>query len=182
MDCSTTFLDRCRYTHTHAHPRTWACMFQMVYYRKKARTLSLWNYNYCSYIQLPCQYIPCYAGKGFPSGSVVQNPPANAGDTGLIPGLGRSPREANGNPLQYSYWEIPWTEEPGRLPFMGSQKSRTSWDSPVKDTVVGCHALLQGIFPTQGLNLGLLHCAQIPLSHQGSPSLQISLSNFGSVN
>ena len=33
---------------------------------------------------------------------MVQNPPANAGDTGSIPGLGRSPREANGNPLQYS--------------------------------------------------------------------------------
>ena len=36
---------------------------------------------------------------------VVENPPANAGDvgdTGLIPGSGRSPEEANGNPLQYS--------------------------------------------------------------------------------
>ena len=32
---------------------------------------------------------------GFPSGSVVQNPPANAGDAGLIPGLGRSPGEGN---------------------------------------------------------------------------------------
>jgi len=33
---------------------------------------------------------------------VVTNPPANAGDMGLIPGLGRSPGEGNGNPLQYS--------------------------------------------------------------------------------
>ena len=42
---------------------------------------------------------------GFPSGSVVKNPPANAGDTGdggSIPGLGRSPGRGNGNPLQYS--------------------------------------------------------------------------------
>ena len=31
------------------------------------------------------------------------------------------------------------------------------WDSPGKHTGVGCHALLQGIFPTQGLNLSLLH-------------------------
>ena len=38
----------------------------------------------------------------FPGGSVVKNPPANAGNTGLIPGSGRSPREGNGNPLQYS--------------------------------------------------------------------------------
>ena len=39
---------------------------------------------------------------GFPDGSVVKNPPANAGDVGLIPRLGGSPREGNGNPFQYS--------------------------------------------------------------------------------
>ena len=44
-------------------------------------------------------------------------------------------------------------------------------DSPGKNTGVGCHALLQGIFPTQGSNPGLSHCRQIlyQLSHQGSP-------------
>ena len=46
------------------------------------------------------------------------------------------------------------------------------WDSPGKNTGVRCHSLLQGIFPTQRLNLGLLHCTQIPyhLRHQGSPN------------
>ena len=44
---------------------------------------------------------------GFPDGSVVKNPPANAGDTGSIPGLGRSSGEGNGNPLQYSCLENP---------------------------------------------------------------------------
>ena len=40
---------------------------------------------------------------GFPDGSMVKNLPANAGDTGLIPGLGRSSGGRNGgNPLQYS--------------------------------------------------------------------------------
>ena len=39
---------------------------------------------------------------GFPGGSVVKKAPANAGDMGSIPGLGRSPEEGNGNPLQYS--------------------------------------------------------------------------------
>ena len=39
---------------------------------------------------------------GFPGGSVVKNAPANAGDTGTIPGLGRSPGKGNGNSLQYS--------------------------------------------------------------------------------
>ena len=45
------------------------------------------------------------------------------------------------------------------------------WASPRKNTGVGCHALLQGIFSTQGSNQGLLHCRQIlyHLSHQGSP-------------
>ena len=46
-------------------------------------------------------------------------------------------------------------------------------DSPGKNTGVGCHALLQGIFPTQGLNPGVPHCRQIlyHLSHQGSPRM-----------
>ena len=44
---------------------------------------------------------------GFPSGLVVKNLPANAGDTGLIPGSGRLPGEGNGNPLQYSWLENP---------------------------------------------------------------------------
>ena len=38
---------------------------------------------------------------------MVKNPSANAGDPGLIPGLGRSPGEGNGNPLQYSCLENP---------------------------------------------------------------------------
>ena len=46
------------------------------------------------------------------------------------------------------------------------------WDFLGKSTGVGCHFLLQGIFPTQGSNPGLLHCRQTlyHLSHQGSPS------------
>ena len=44
---------------------------------------------------------------GFPGGSVVKNPPANAGDTGLIPGSGRSPGGGNGNLLQDSCLENP---------------------------------------------------------------------------
>ena len=44
----------------------------------------------------------------------------------------------------------------------------------------GCHSLLQGIFPTQGLNPGLLHCKQIlyRLSHQGSPLAEMGLYFF----
>ena len=39
---------------------------------------------------------------GFPGGAAVKNPPANAGDEGSTLGLGRSPGEGNGNPLQHS--------------------------------------------------------------------------------
>jgi len=43
---------------------------------------------------------------------MIKNPPANAGDTGLIPGLGReSPGEENGSPLQYSCLENPMDRE-----------------------------------------------------------------------
>ena len=60
---------------------------------------------------------------GFPGGTVVKNLPDRAGDagvTGSIPGLGRSPGEGNDNPLQYSCLEN-WTEEPGGLQSMQSQ-------------------------------------------------------------
>ena len=43
--------------------------------------------------------------------------PANAEEVGLIPGSGRSPKEGNGNPLQYLAWKIPWTEEPVGSPW-----------------------------------------------------------------
>ena len=52
------------------------------------------------------------------------------------------------------------------------------WDFPGKKTGVGCHFLLQGIFPTQGLNLGLLSLVYwqvdyLLLSHHGSPCLTL---------
>ena len=49
-----------------------------------------------------CFLSRCTNNKSFPGGSVVKNPPANAGDVGSIPGSERPPGEGNGNPLQYS--------------------------------------------------------------------------------
>ena len=46
---------------------------------------------------------------------MVKNLPANAGDAGLTPGLGRFPEVGNGNPLSILAWEISWAEEPGGL-------------------------------------------------------------------
>ena len=45
----------------------------------------------------------------------------DAGGLGLIPGLGRSPREGNGTRSSNPAWRIPWTEEPGGLQSMRSQ-------------------------------------------------------------
>ena len=61
---------------------------------------------------------------GFLGGSAVKNLPARAGDLGSIHGLGRSPGEVTGNPLQYSCWKIPWRMEPGELQSMESQRVR----------------------------------------------------------
>ena len=90
---------------------------------------------------------------GFPGGSVGKEFACNAWDLGSIPGLGRSPGEGKGYPLQYSglensmdctvhgvakrwtqlndfqitsilTWRIPWTEEPGGLRSIGSQRVR----------------------------------------------------------
>ena len=43
------------------------------------------------------------------------------------PGLGRCPGERHGNPLQYSYWKVPWTEEPSGLQSIGSERVRHDW-------------------------------------------------------
>ena len=46
------------------------------------------------------------------------------------------------------------------IPWAVAHQAPLSMDSPGKNTAVGCHFLLQGIFPTQGINQGLLHCRQ----------------------
>ena len=56
---------------------------------------------------------------------MVKNPPANAGNASLIPGLGRSPGEGNGNPFQYSCLENPMDREAGRVTVHGVTKSWT---------------------------------------------------------
>ena len=54
---------------------------------------------------------------------MVKNPPANAGDPGLIPGSGRS-RKGMAKHSSILAWRIPWTEELGRLQSMASQRVR----------------------------------------------------------
>ena len=56
---------------------------------------------------------------------MVKKLPANAGDigdAGPIPGSGRTPGGGHSNPLRVLAWRIPWTEKPGGLRSIGSQK------------------------------------------------------------
>ena len=62
---------------------------------------------------------------GFPGDSAVKNLPANAGDVGLIPGLGRSPGEKNGNALQYSCLGNPMGKGTWQATVHGVAKSQT---------------------------------------------------------
>ena len=66
-------------------------------------------------MSLMIRVIDLFPPTGFPSGSDGKESDCDAGDMGLIPGLGWSPGEGNSNPLQYSCLENPWTEEPGEL-------------------------------------------------------------------
>ena len=83
-------------------------LLQWIFLTQKSN----WGLLHCRWILYQLSYQGSLTftlrGPGFPGGSAVKNPPANAGDVGdagLSPGLGRSPRVGNGNPLQYSCLE-----------------------------------------------------------------------------
>ena len=79
-----------------------------------------WNHKYVAFSDLifalsnmDWSFLRAFSWN-FPGGLAVKNMPANVGDAGSIPGLGRSPGEGN-SPTHSSIlaWEIPWTEAPG---------------------------------------------------------------------
>ena len=65
--------------------------------------------------------------KGFSGGSDGKESDCNAGDSGSVPGLGRSAGEGNATHSSILAWSISWTEEPGGLQSMGSQRVRHYW-------------------------------------------------------
>ena len=65
-----------------------------------------------------------HACQDFPGGSDGKESACNVEDLGSIPGLGRSPREGNGNHSSIPAWKIPWIEEPRKLQSIGSQRVR----------------------------------------------------------
>ena len=66
---------------------------------------------------------------GFPGGSVGKESTCNAGELGLIPGLGRSPGGGNDNPLQYSGLENPMDRGAWRATIHGVAESQTQLSS-----------------------------------------------------
>ena len=88
--------------------------------------LNLYNI-YSSIFLLTISLCVLHVSLDFPGGSDGKESTYNAGDPGLFPGLGRSPGEENGNPLQYSCLENPTDREACRLKSMGSQKVGQNW-------------------------------------------------------
>ena len=70
-------------------------------------------------------WLPLWEVLGFLGGSAVENLPANAEDTGSIPGSGRSLGEGNGNPFQYSFLKTPMDRRARRATVHGVAKSQT---------------------------------------------------------
>ena len=68
------------------------------------------------------QLIRHISAEGFPDGSDSKESACNVGDPASIPGLRRSPRDGNGCHSSILAWRIPWTEEPGRLQSIVSQR------------------------------------------------------------
>jgi len=95
----------------------------------------------------------CMFPRGFPQDSVVKNLPANAGDSGSIPGSRRSPGGGNGNPLQYSCLGNPMDREAWRATAHGVTKSQTQ----LSDSTITIH------FPT----------VHLPCDTQKSKSLSV---------
>ena len=89
----------------------------------------------------------------------VKKSACNARDLSLIPGLGRSPREENGNPLSNFAWRNPWTEDPGRLQSLGSQRSQHNWaTNTTKTTSTHEHCFRQILLPKEQSFFSLCVC------------------------
>ena len=99
--------------------RTWvSCIVRQILYHWA--TVAYTQPLLCVYI-----YTHIHTHMGFCGGSDVKESACSMGDLGSIPGLGRSPGEGHGNPLQYSCLENPHGENSLRATVRGVTKSRT---------------------------------------------------------
>ena len=165
-----------RYTYTYIHSKQEYCL-------KKGNSIT----NYCQVPVHICWYllfvfkIPPVSSEDFPDSSVVKESACNAGDPGLIPGSGRSVGEGEAESVMRTRRGESWGHQ-SKVKVKGHSVVSDSlrphglcspWNSPGQNTGEGSLSLLQGIFPTPGLNSGLPHCRWIlyQLSHQGSPRI-----------
>ena len=123
--------------------------------------------------------------KAFPGGSDSKVSAYNARDPDSIPGLGRSPGEGNGNPLQYSCLE---RQKPGKLQSLGSQRVRHDWGTSLSFSFAmhfgsyGCDSPLTlkarclGVYLTCIFHeLGYLMWGSNPVLHREKPWVLSSL-------
>ena len=98
------------------------CIYKTRYDNNCVVNIGLWTsiflYIFCNNCVLMGKEL------GFPGGSVVKNTPANAGDTSSIPGWENPLDRGMATLSSIPAWKIPWTEEPGGLQSIGSQKSQ----------------------------------------------------------
>ena len=112
--------------------------------------------------------------RGFPGGSVVKNPPANVGDSGSISGCGKSPREGNGNPLQYSCLGNPMDRGAWRATVRGVVRVRHDLVTKQQHQISHCIQALHLLYPSLcQWTLGSLpcpgYCKQCCNGHRSAP-------------
>ena len=133
----------------------------------------LYDYIYPLFLRFPFHL------EGFSVDSVVKNPPANAVDVDLIPRSGRSPREGNGNQLQYFRLGNATDRGAWRATVMGSQKNQTLLSDKTTTPLEHHRALNRVSWAINQFSLViyLIHginsvCVSIPIS-QSSPLLPL---------
>ena len=114
-----------------------------------------------------------YYSAGFQGGSLVKNPLASAGDTGSIPGLGRSSGEGNGNPLQYSCLGNPmdrgaWQATVHAVSKSGAQLSNYKTTAEYYGTAFRNFSFIIGIFANR-------HKIHLQLRNEASLWLKIKI-------
>ena len=139
---------------------------------------SLEGYEWLQWVEKSLEIIPVAAAKSLQSCPTLCDPMDGSPPGSPIPGILQA-RTLEWVAISFSNawkWKVKVkssvvsdTSQPHGLQ---PTKFLRPWDFPDKNTGVGCHFLLQEIFPTKGLKPGLPHCRQTlyHLSHQGSPS------------
>ena len=145
--------------------------------------LDLWPVFLISNTPYPSSRLPhtvplnqeCFFGP--PRSSLLLSYPSKlSSDTTSLWDSSTSPSPCSLSRMPFTYyrkwkWSPSVVSDSQRPHGLQSTRLLRPWDFPGKNTGVGCHFLLQGIFPTQGWNPGLPHCRQrlYRLSQQGSP-------------